>query len=186
MGDKLKDILEKIQEDDEFTKEYSLTMESQFSDSYFITVKRKERSLEDRLTYNPSVAVGIDYRDTNTGFCILLQSGYMSDVVRIRPVSYDDAYVKRGDIIPVYYDNSRPIWKMGHSIPGIEHYTQTLTFLHNDVDIGAIKKYIINTESNIINKRTYEHDCILPSNSKSVICDCCKQKIKGGSYDFGV
>lgn len=175
--DKLNEILEKIQEDDAFTKEYSLTMESEFSYRYFITVKRKERSLEDRLTYNPSVAVGIDYRDTNTGFCIFFQSGYMSDVVRIRPVTYD-SYVKRGDIIPVYYEDSGPVWKMGHSIPEFEHYTQTLTFYSNEVDIAAIKKYIIQTESNILNKRTYQHDCIVPSNSKNIICDCCKEKIK--------
>ena len=177
MGDKLKSILEKIQEDDEFTKEYDLTMESQYSD-WFITVKRKERSLEERLTYNPSVAVGIDYRDTNMGFSIGFDGGtLLSDVVRIRPVSYD-SYVKRGDIIPVSYDWTGLVWKSGHNIPDIKHYTQTLTFYSNEVDIGAMKKYIINTEWNIMNKRTYEHDCIVPSNSKSIICECCKQKIK--------
>ena len=177
MGDKFKSILEKIQEDDEFTKKYDLTMESQYSEEYFIKVKRKERPLEERLTYNPSVAVGIDYRDINTGFCIFLQSGFMSDVVSILPVTYD-YYIKKGYIIPVYYDGSGLVLKMGRSIQGFEHYTQTLTFYSNEIDIAAMKKYIINTEWNIMNKRSYEHDCIVPSNSKSIICECCKQKIK--------
>ena len=138
-------------------------MESQYSEEYFITVKRKERSLEERLTYNPSVAVGMDYRDNNMGFSIGFDNcTLLSDVVRIRPVSYD----------------SKSNWKSGHNIPDIKHYTQTLTFYSIEVDIVAMKKYIINTEWNIMNKRSYEHDCIVPSNSKSVICDCCKQKIK--------
>ena len=165
MGDKFKSILEKIQEDDEFTKEYDLTMESQYSEEYFIKVKRKERPLEERLTYNPSVAVGMDYRDNNMGFSIGFDScTLLSDVVRIRPVSYDSS--------------SRSNWKIGHNIPDIKHYTQTLTFYSNEVDIVAMKKYIINTEWIIMNKRSYEHDCIVPSNSKGIICVCCKQKIK--------
>lgn len=179
---KLKSILEKIQEDDEFIKEYDLMIESQYSEEYFIIVKRKERSLEERLTYNPSVAVGMDYRDNTTmGFSIGFDGfdscTLLSDVVRIRPVTYD-SYVKRGDNIPVSYDWSGLVWKSGHNIPDIKHYTQTLTFYSNDVDIVAMKKYIINTEWNIMNKRSYEHDCIVPSNSKSIICECCKQKIK--------
>lgn len=151
---KLEKLLEKLQEDPEFTKDYEVTKDNMFEDTTFIRVNRHKKTYEEQTTYNPSIS-GMDYKRT---FCFRIDiiKHFVLDTVHILPVTY----------------NPESKYNIGLGI-GEPAYTQTISFF--DIDVTAIKKYIINTELILINKQTHDNTYCA---SNEYLCPNCKCKIK--------
>lgn len=157
----LEQIIKKLENDTEFIKIYDVSLEKEWSDSFFIRVKRKEKPMEDKLVYNPVV----DIYTVDICFVISYSKGYVTSVLStypIRHLSDDSEYFHR----PVLGLNNTEI-----------HY-QTI-YLLGEVDVDAIMKYITNTEWNICQKHHYE-TTFIPSNG--FLCEKCRCQISKSAY----
>lgn len=167
---KLNSILEKLREDELFTdaKGYDVNVEQLLSRDILI-VKRKLRPLEDRLTYNPSTALTINYNDVDFCFKISVFESMLSTKICVQAIAHDaladNVYKKYGH----------------HTVGGIDCYTQEIPFygIGMTIDVDAIKKYIANTEWVILQERTNASaDVIVASNC--VLCPSCAMKKRDG------
>ena len=157
--EELEKIIKKLEDNEEFIKKYDIKLLNDISpESFFIKINRKERPMEERLVYNPSVSVdalGYDY------FCFKINysKGYISNVITTYPVNWNS------------WDTQYQFWKM-RRIPDIEIHKQTI--LMNEVNIQDIIKYIDNTEWITINKQSHD-TYFAPSNG--YLCDKCKYQL---------
>lgn len=152
-------IMEKLKEHLIFAKDYEITKEKWF-DEDVILVKRPGKSTEEKIIYDPYI--GMDY---NQNFCfiiLIVNTFILFSTLKIIPLSYH----------PNRSINSNNILQDIGSGIGETPYTQTITI--GDVNISDIKKYIVNTEWKIINKRTNALDYLA---SNEYQCSKCKCKI---------
>lgn len=159
----LEAILEKLKGDFIFSNDYEITMEKWYNND-IICVKRPGKSAEEKVIYDPHI--GMNYNQT---FCFMIDISttlFLFNTLQIVPVSYNPERIINTD-----NDRSEAEEYIGWSIDETP-YTQTITF--HDVNISAMKKYIVNTELSIIRKRTNEKSYLA---SNEYLCSKCKCKI---------
>lgn len=145
-------LLIQLQTNKEIIEKYNVT-KIKFFDSdkdYILEIKRKPKTPEQLYVYNPSVSMD-HYYHLDFSFQIKYQKGYIYNSITVHPV-------KNG----CFYN-------IGNSF-----HTQSIAT--SEIDISRIMDYIDQTEFEIINKKTYETNTYLPSNS--YICEKCKCEIK--------
>lgn len=158
----LEQIIKKLEKDKEFIKMYDVSLEKEWSDSFFIRVKRNERQIEDKLVYNPVV---IDSYRVDFCFEVRYIKGYLSNTLSTFPVQHIS-------------DNSKYYRQSVLGLSDTEVHYQTI-YLFGKEDVDAIKKYITNTEWNIKQKRSYETTVI---SSNGFLCEKCKCQISKSAY----
>jgi len=156
----LEQIIQKLKSDTAFTRIYNVTLENEWKDSFFIRVKRKEKTM-DKLVYDPAVFALKNY---NVNFCyeIHYSKGFLGNVLSTYPVRH-------------YSENSEYIWR---DLPSTEIHYQTIYF-RGEVDLGAIKTYISNTDREIM-RELDRQTTYIPSNG--FLCDRCKCQISKSAY----
>ena len=165
--EELEKIIKKLEYNEDFIKKYDINLRKEYSDSYFIIIKRKlknkERSLEEKLVYNPSVSMDYDYK-VDVCFKMRYTKGYISNSVSM----YATKYVN---------DDDENYYHFRVRIPNTKSYEQTIII--SEINIEDIIKYIDNTEWIITNTRSHENT-LLPSNG--YLCENCKCQLSKPAY----
>jgi hypothetical protein len=158
----LEKIIKKLENNKEFIKIYNVSLEKEWSDSFFIKVKRKERQMGDKLVYSADV---FDNYIVNFCFEVRYSKGFLGDVLSTYPIRDLSDNIK-------YYKQSVV------GLKGTEIHYQTI-YLTGEVDVDAIMKYIANTEWYINEKHNYE-TTFIPSNG--FLCEKCQCQISKSAY----
>ena len=125
--EELEKIIKKLEDNEDFIKKYDINLRKEYSDSYFIIIKRKlknkDRSLEEKLVYNPSVSMDYDYK-VDVCFKMRYTKGYISNSVSM----YATKYVN---------DDDENYYHFRVRIPNTKSYEQTVII--NEINIEDIK-----------------------------------------------